>query len=109
MKTLRAIIDAARDGKPLSLADRKLLGDSLDIYWVDKRDRCRKSTKCDALLDGLAFCAVTRRLAAASSNPTNTGPPQAIETPHVDFSARSVYAYALDSVASCPKQIKSNH
>ena len=52
MRALRDIINDARDGKRLRPSEQKMLGEQLDLYWVDKCDRCRRNTKCDELLDG---------------------------------------------------------
>lgn len=52
MRPLRAIIDAARYGKRLTRDEKRILGEQLDAYWVDRCDRCRRKAKCDELWEG---------------------------------------------------------
>ena len=52
-RPFRALITAAQNGGSLSRAEKQLLGDVMDIYWVDKCDRCRRPKKCDEIEGGM--------------------------------------------------------
>jgi len=49
VRPLREIINAAREGKRISRAEKVLLGEQLNAYWVDRCDDCRHAYPCDDL------------------------------------------------------------